>query len=121
MPLAAHIRHVLNEREDRQAPRARFEFEHLNEGDADKTLGAAIKWGRYAELFSYDDEVRHVRPRPLDNVTDLMRQFDPSSRCSWSKALVWIKVQIDQTVQLPLVSARAGQLVQRVGQDVCAL
>jgi NitT/TauT family transport system ATP-binding protein len=61
VPLAAHIRHVLDEREEYRAPRARFEFEiqdHLNQGDAGKTLRAAIKWGRYAELFSYDDETR---------------------------------------------------------------
>jgi hypothetical protein len=45
----------------RNAPRARFEFElkdHLNQHDAEKTLRAAIEWGRYAELFSYDDEAR---------------------------------------------------------------
>jgi hypothetical protein len=37
----------------------RFEFQdHLNQGDAGKTLRAAIEWGRYAELFSYDDETR---------------------------------------------------------------
>jgi NitT/TauT family transport system ATP-binding protein len=61
VPLAAHIRHVLDEREEHRAPRGRFEFElqdHLNQGDAEKTLRAAIDWGRYAELFSYDDETR---------------------------------------------------------------
>jgi NitT/TauT family transport system ATP-binding protein len=54
VPLAAHIRHVLDEREEHRAPRARFEFEledHLNQGDAEKTLRAAIDWGRYAELY----------------------------------------------------------------------
>jgi NitT/TauT family transport system ATP-binding protein len=43
------------------APRARFEFEledHLNRNDAEKTLRAAIAWGRYAELFTYDDKTR---------------------------------------------------------------
>jgi NitT/TauT family transport system ATP-binding protein len=61
VPLAAHIRQVLDEREGHQAPRARFEFElqdHLNQGDADNTLQAIIEWGRYAELFSYDDRTR---------------------------------------------------------------
>ncbi|HKM70443.1 MAG TPA: nitrate/sulfonate/bicarbonate ABC transporter ATP-binding protein [Stellaceae bacterium] len=61
VPLAAHIRHVLDEREEHRAPRARFEFElqdHLNQRDAEKTLRAAIDWGRYAELFSYDDQTR---------------------------------------------------------------
>lgn len=61
VPLAAHIRHVLNERRDHRAPRARFEFEledHLNRNDAEETLRAAIAWGRYAELFIYDDKTR---------------------------------------------------------------
>jgi NitT/TauT family transport system ATP-binding protein len=61
VPLTAHIRHVLDEREQHRAPRARFEFElqdHLHQGDAEKTLRAAIDWGRYAELFSYDDQTR---------------------------------------------------------------
>ena len=61
VPLAAHIRHVLEERQEHSAPRARFDFElqdHLNRSDAEKTLQAAIDWGRYAELFSYDDETR---------------------------------------------------------------
>ena len=58
VPLAAHIRPVLDEREDHRAPRARFEFElqdHLSRSDAEKTLRTAISWGRYAELFTYDD------------------------------------------------------------------
>jgi NitT/TauT family transport system ATP-binding protein len=61
VPLAAHIRHILDEREEHSAPRARFEFElqdHLNQGDAEKTLRAAIDWGCYAELFTYDDKTR---------------------------------------------------------------
>jgi NitT/TauT family transport system ATP-binding protein len=61
VPLTAHIRHILDEREEHRAPRERFEFElqdHLHQADAEKTLRAAIDWGRYAELFSYDDETR---------------------------------------------------------------
>jgi len=61
VPLAAHIRRVLEERENHEAPLARFAFElqdHLNKGDADSTLRAIIGWGRYAELFSYDDQAR---------------------------------------------------------------
>jgi NitT/TauT family transport system ATP-binding protein len=61
VPLAAHIRHVLDERAEHRAPRGRFEFElqdHLNQAEARKTLRTAIDWGRYAELFSYDDEAR---------------------------------------------------------------
>jgi NitT/TauT family transport system ATP-binding protein len=61
VPLVAHIRHILEERDSHQAPRERFEFElqdHLNSGDTQKTLLAAIGWGRYAELFGYDDQTR---------------------------------------------------------------
>jgi len=61
VPLIAHIREVLDERGDHQAPRERFELElqdHLNQHDADRTLRTAIDWGRYAGLFSYDDHTR---------------------------------------------------------------
>jgi NitT/TauT family transport system ATP-binding protein len=61
VPLAAHIRQVLDERKGHAAPRARFEFElqdHLNRRDAERTLRAAIGWGRYAELFTYHDGTR---------------------------------------------------------------
>ncbi|MCC6610577.1 MAG: nitrate/sulfonate/bicarbonate ABC transporter ATP-binding protein [Burkholderiales bacterium] len=59
VPLVAHIRDVLNTRPDRQAPRVRFEAEledHLSEQYARATLNTAIDWGRYAELFAYDDQ-----------------------------------------------------------------
>ena len=61
VPLAAHICRVLREREARQAPRMRFEVEledHLTHQDAESTLRAVTAWGRYAELFAYDDETR---------------------------------------------------------------
>lgn len=61
VPFAAHIRQILAEREDHRAPRARFEFEledHLNAADAERALRVAISWGRYAEIFTYDDSTR---------------------------------------------------------------
>jgi NitT/TauT family transport system ATP-binding protein len=61
VPLAARIHQVLDEREDHEAPRARFEYElqdHLPPREAETTLRAAIDWGRYAELFTYDDRTR---------------------------------------------------------------
>ncbi|WP_028225470.1 ABC transporter ATP-binding protein [Paraburkholderia ferrariae] len=61
VPLAAHIREVLDERDGHRAPRERFELElqdHLNQGDADSTLRTVIDWGRYAGLFGYDDDTR---------------------------------------------------------------
>ncbi|MGA2712535.1 MAG: nitrate/sulfonate/bicarbonate ABC transporter ATP-binding protein [Bryobacteraceae bacterium] len=59
VPLAAHIRRVLDEREGHAAPRVRFQSEledHLGPEDAERTLRTVIRWGRYAEIFAYDDE-----------------------------------------------------------------
>jgi NitT/TauT family transport system ATP-binding protein len=64
VPLAAHIRQVLDDREGHAAPRARFEFElqdHLDGRDAERTLRAVVGWGRYAGLFDYDDKSRTFR------------------------------------------------------------
>ena len=61
VPLTAHVYRVLQEREARGAPRIRFEVEledHLTRRDAERTLRAATAWGRYAELFAYDDKTR---------------------------------------------------------------
>jgi NitT/TauT family transport system ATP-binding protein len=59
VPIAAHIRRVLDERESHTASWNRFldELEdHMTEDAADETLTAVIGWGRFAELFSYDDD-----------------------------------------------------------------
>jgi len=59
VPLTAHICRVLAERSDHRAPRVRFEIEledHLTRHDAMQTLRVATAWGRYAELFGYDDK-----------------------------------------------------------------
>lgn len=58
VPLARHIRQVLDERPGHKAPRVRFVAEledHLSEDEAEKVLQIVISWGRYAEVFSYDD------------------------------------------------------------------
>jgi NitT/TauT family transport system ATP-binding protein len=57
VPLAAHIRRVLDERPGHAAPEARFLAEledHLSEEEAQRVLETVIGWGRYAELFAYD-------------------------------------------------------------------
>ena len=57
VPLAAHIRHVLDERPNHIAPRSRFLAEledHLGREDAERTLNIVIDWGRYADCFAYD-------------------------------------------------------------------
>ena len=59
VPLAAHIRRVLDERPGHRAPAARFlrELEdHLSEDEAQRVLDTVINWGRHAEIFAYDDD-----------------------------------------------------------------
>ena len=57
--LAAHVRRVLDERSAHRAPKSRFldEIEdNMAEEAAEQTLRAVISWGRYAEIFAYDDQ-----------------------------------------------------------------
>ena len=59
VPLAAHVRRVLDERSAHRAPKSRFldEIEdNMAEEAAEQTLRAVISWGRYAEIFAYDDQ-----------------------------------------------------------------
>jgi NitT/TauT family transport system ATP-binding protein len=56
--LAAHIRRVLDERPGNRAREDRFlrELEDFfSEEEAEKILQVAIEWGRYAELFAYEE------------------------------------------------------------------
>jgi len=57
VPLATHIRRVLDERPGHRAPATRFlrELEdHLSEEEAERVLDTLINWGRHAEIFAYD-------------------------------------------------------------------
>ncbi len=59
VPLAAHIRHVLDERSDHAAPMSQFREEidnYMPSASAEETLRAVISWARYAELFAYDEQ-----------------------------------------------------------------
>jgi NitT/TauT family transport system ATP-binding protein len=59
VPLAAHIRKVLDERKSHSAPKTRFldELEdHMPEDAAEETLKTVVSWARFGELFSYDDD-----------------------------------------------------------------
>jgi NitT/TauT family transport system ATP-binding protein len=59
VPLAAHIKKVLDERASHSAPKTRFldELEdHMAEDTAEETLKTVVSWARFAELFSYDDD-----------------------------------------------------------------
>ena len=59
VPVFGLIRRVLDERPSHTAPEARFRNEledYMSEGAADETLKTIISWGRYAELFAYDEQ-----------------------------------------------------------------
>ncbi len=59
VPLAAHVRRVLDERPSHVARKSRFfdEIEdYMTEEQAEQTLRAIVSWARYAETFAYDDE-----------------------------------------------------------------
>jgi NitT/TauT family transport system ATP-binding protein len=65
--LAAHVRRVLDERASHSAPRSRFfdELEdYMAQEAAEQTLRTIVSWGRYAEVFAYDD---HAQVFSLEN------------------------------------------------------
>ena len=69
VPLASYICKILHERSDRKASRSRFQThleDHLSHEDSNKVLKIIIAWGRYAEIFSYDDNAKIFS---LDNPT----------------------------------------------------
>jgi NitT/TauT family transport system ATP-binding protein len=58
VPLAGHIRRILDERPGHRAPARRFRDEledYMSEDYADQTLKALTSWGRYGEAFAYDE------------------------------------------------------------------
>ena len=61
VPLAVHIRRVLQERANHVAPKSRFfdELEdHMSTDDAEETLRSVTAWARYGEAFAYDDDTQ---------------------------------------------------------------
>ncbi len=59
VPLVRMIRQVLDERWNHRASAVRFRDEledHMSPDYAEETLRIVVAWGRYAELFSYDEE-----------------------------------------------------------------
>ena len=58
VPLAAHIRRVLDDRPNKEAPARRFRDEledYMSEDYAEQTLRAITSWGRYAEVFAFNE------------------------------------------------------------------
>jgi NitT/TauT family transport system ATP-binding protein len=61
IPLASHIKRVLDERPSHRAPATRFREEledYMSEDYSDRTLRAIINLGRYGELFAYDENAQ---------------------------------------------------------------
>ena len=59
VPLAAHIRRVLDDRASHQAPARRFRDEledFMSEDYAEETLNAVVSWGRYGEVFAFHED-----------------------------------------------------------------
>ena len=59
VPLAAHIRRVLDDRASHQAPATRFRDEledFMSEEYAEETMDAVVSWGRFAEIFAFDED-----------------------------------------------------------------
>jgi NitT/TauT family transport system ATP-binding protein len=59
VPLAAHIRRVLDDRASHQAPATRFRDEiedFMSEAYAEETMDAIVSWGRFAEIFAYHED-----------------------------------------------------------------
>ena len=58
VPVMGLIKRVLDERPSHTAPAARFRNEledYMSQDYADETLKTIVSWGRYAELFAYDE------------------------------------------------------------------
>jgi len=59
VPLAGHIKHVLDERATHHAPASRFRDEledQMSDEAAETTLRAVISWARFGEAFAYDED-----------------------------------------------------------------
>ncbi len=71
VPLVAAIRRTLDERWNHRASAVRFldELEdHMSPDYASDTMKTAIAWGRYAELFSYDQEAEQFSLEDIEEV-----------------------------------------------------
>ncbi len=70
VPLVAAIRQVLDERWNHRASAVRFRDEledHMSPERAEETLRTVIAWGRFAELYAYDEEAQQFS---LDDIED---------------------------------------------------
>jgi NitT/TauT family transport system ATP-binding protein len=73
VPLAAEIRKVLDERWNHRAAAVRFRDEledYMSPEYAEETLRTVISWGRYAELYEYDEEAQQFSLEEEDEDED---------------------------------------------------
>ena len=69
VPLVAAIRRTLDERWNHRASAVRFSDEledHMSPEYAEATLKTAIAWGRYAELYNYDEQAAQFSLEDID-------------------------------------------------------
>ena len=67
VPIVGLIKRVLDERPSHRAPAARFREQledHMSAAFADRALLTAVNWGRYGELYSFDEKQQLFRSRP---------------------------------------------------------
>jgi NitT/TauT family transport system ATP-binding protein len=73
VPLVAAIRRTLDERWNHRASAVRFRDEledHMSPDYAEETLRTAIAWGRYAELYSYDEEAAQFSLEDIEEAAE---------------------------------------------------
>jgi NitT/TauT family transport system ATP-binding protein len=73
VPLVSAIRTVLDQRSNHRAAAVRFRDEledHMSPEYAEETLRTVIAWGRYAELFEYDEEAQQFGLEEEDEAED---------------------------------------------------
>jgi NitT/TauT family transport system ATP-binding protein len=71
VPLVAAIRRTLDERWNHRASAVRFRDEledHMSPKYAEDTLRTVIAWGRYAELYTYDEEAAQFSLEDIEPV-----------------------------------------------------
>lgn len=58
MPLAKYIYDALNKSEDHRMAKniSRKTWKSLSDSEIERVLGIITQWGRYAELFAYNDK-----------------------------------------------------------------
>jgi NitT/TauT family transport system ATP-binding protein len=73
VPLVSAIRAVIDQRSNHRASAVRFRDEledHMSPEYAEETLRTVIAWGRYAELFEYDEEAQQFGLEEEDEEAD---------------------------------------------------